>query len=117
MRRLEATLRVALRETATRLFSPARREPPLRRAGFRRCWWQPAVRMAGLDGLKLHELRHTFVALWVDAGAGVKEVSVRADHSFTLDHYGYLYEDRSDALADRLNELLEDRAAHMLHAE
>jgi integrase len=70
--------------------------------------------MAGLDGLKVHELRHTFVALWVDAGAGV-EVSVRAGHSsvaFTLDHYGHLYEDRSDALADRLDDLLDERKAH-----
>jgi hypothetical protein len=53
-----------------------------------------------------------------------KEVSVRAGHSsvaFTLDHYGHLYEDRSDALADQLDALLSesssDRAAHMLHAE
>jgi integrase len=70
--------------------------------------------MTGLDGLKVYELRHTFVALWVDAGAGVKEVSVRAGHSsvaFTLDHYGHLYEDQSDALADRLDDLLDERKA------
>lgn len=81
----------------------------LRRAGFRRSWWQPAVSATGLEGFKVHELRHTFVALWVDAGANVKEVSVRAGHSsvaFTLDHYGHLYEDRSDTLAERLDDLL-----------
>jgi len=35
---------------------------------------------SALEGFKVLELRHTFVALWVDAGANVKEVSVRAGH-------------------------------------
>ena len=82
----------------------------LRRAGFGRLWWHPAVTAAGLEGLRFHDLRHTFVALWVDAGANPKEVSVRAGHSsvaFTLDRYGHLYEDREDRLSDRLDSLLE----------
>ena len=81
----------------------------LRRSAFRRYWWQPAVARAGPEGLRFHDLRHTFVALWVAAGANVKEVSVRAGHSsvaFTLDRYGHLYEDQSDALAERLDDLL-----------
>ncbi|MGH8900064.1 MAG: tyrosine-type recombinase/integrase [Egibacteraceae bacterium] len=90
---------------------------PLRRAGFRRNWWQPAVRKAGLDPLSFHELRHTFVSLWVAVGANAKEVSVRAGHSsaaFTLDRYGHLYQD--DAIADRLDDLLR-RAKTDLDAE
>ena len=81
----------------------------LRRSAFRRYWWHPAVARAGLEGLRFHDLRHTFVALWVAAGANVKEVSVRAGHSsvaFTLDRYGHLYEDQSDTLAERLDDLL-----------
>jgi integrase len=81
----------------------------LRRAGFRRNWWQPAVEKAGLAPLSFHELRHTFVSLWVAAGANVKEVSMRAGHSsvaFTLDRYGHLYQDQDDAIADRLDDLL-----------
>jgi integrase len=114
MRRLEEHLETYVAGDADALVFTGPKGAPLRRAGFRRCWWAPAVRIAGLDGLKVHELRHTFVALWVDAGAGVKEVSVRAGHSsvaFTLDHYGHLYEDRSDALADRLDDLLDERKA------
>jgi site-specific recombinase XerD len=53
------------------------KEAPLRRAGFRRLWWRPAVVAAGLDNLKLHKLRHTFVSLCVAAGADAKMVSVR----------------------------------------
>ncbi len=87
---------------------------PLRRAGFHRCWWAPATGQAGLEGLKVHELRHTFVALWVDAGENLKSVSVRAGHSsvaFTQDRYGHLYEHRDPEIQDRLDALLDARAA------
>jgi integrase len=87
----------------------------LRRAGFRRIWWRPAVAAAGVPGLKFHELRHTFVALWVAAGANAKEVSVRAGHSsvtFTLDRYGHLCEDHEDRIPERLDALLSSHAAH-----
>jgi integrase len=71
-----------------------------------RSWWKPAVLAVGLSGLKFHELRHTFVALWIAAGANPKEVSVRAGHSsvaFTLDRYGHLYEGLQDEIPDRLD--------------
>jgi integrase len=91
----------------------------LRRAGFHRVWWRPAIATVGLPGLKFHELRHTFVALWVAAGANPKEVSIRAGHSsvaFTLDRYGHLYEDAEDEIPDRLDALLSaSRAAQTRH--
>jgi integrase len=124
VRRLEAHLEQYVEADTDALVFTGPKGAPLRRAGFRRLWWKPAVEKAGLSRLKFHELRHSFVALWVDAGAGVKEVSVRAGHSsvaFTLDNYGHLYEDRSDALADQLDDLLsksaQEPAAHVLHAE
>jgi integrase len=61
-----------------------------------------------LDGLRIHDLRHTAVALWIAAGAGPKEVATRAGHtsvSFTLDRYGHLYPEADTALRDRLDEL------------
>ena len=66
---------------------------------FRARIWRPATRNAGLDGLRIHDLRHTAVALWIAAGANPKEVAARAGHtsvSFTLDRYGHLYPE-SDA--------------------
>jgi len=65
---------------------------PLRVTGFRARVWRPATRAAGLDGLRIHDLRHTAVALWIAAGANPKEVAARAGHasvSFTLDRYGH----------------------------
>jgi integrase len=61
---------------------------------FRQRFWLPAIKAAGLDGLRIHDLRHTAVALWIAAGANPKEVAARAGHasvSFTLDRYGHLY--------------------------
>jgi integrase len=43
-------------------------------------------------GLRIHDLRHTAVALWIAVGATPKEATVRAGHtsvSFTLDRYGH----------------------------
>jgi hypothetical protein len=73
---------------------------------FRARIWRPATRAAGLHGLRIHDLRHTAVALWIAAGANPKEVAARAGHtsvSFTLDRYGHLYPESDAALRDRLD--------------
>jgi integrase len=81
---------------------------PLRVIAFRARVWRPATRKAELDGLRIHDLRHTAIALWIAAGAGPKEVATRAGHtsvSFTLDRYGHLYPEADTALRDRLDAL------------
>jgi hypothetical protein len=45
----------------------------LRTSNFRQNFWRPAVVAANLDGLRIHDLRHTAVALWIAAGASPKE--------------------------------------------
>jgi len=109
MRELESHLEQYAENSPESLVFSGPKGGPLHRAGFRRSWWKPAVLAVGLSGLKFHELRHTFVALWIAAGANPKEVSVRAGHSsvaFTLDRYGHLYEDLQDEIPDRLDTLL-----------
>jgi integrase len=80
----------------------------LRIVAFRNRIWRPATDAAGLAGLRIHDLRHTAVALWIAAGASPKEVAVRAGHtsvSFTLDRYGHLYPEADTRLRDRLDRL------------
>jgi hypothetical protein len=58
-------------------------------------------------GLRLHDLRHAAVALWIAAGAGPKQVATRAGHtsvSFTLDRDG-TYTRRPTPRCDRLDAL------------
>jgi integrase len=87
----------------------------IRRHWFYRYYWTPAVASIGLEGLRFHDLRHTFVALWIHAGRNAKEVSRAAGHSsvaFTLDRYGHLYDTDSDSLADELDTLLGHMRPH-----
>jgi len=70
--------------------------------------FRPAVEAAGLTPLRLHDLRHTAVALWIAAGASPLEVARRAGHSstsFVLDRYGHLYAEGLQATTDRLDEI------------
>src|SRR5215217_3228319 len=63
---------------------------------FRHRIFGPAVRRTGLTGLRFHDLRHTYAALMVRAGAHPKYLQVQMGHSsikVTLDRYGHLFPD------------------------
>ncbi|MEO8268034.1 MAG: site-specific integrase [Ilumatobacteraceae bacterium] len=78
---------------------------PIRPALFRRRFWEPAVRRAGLAPLRIHDLRHTAVSLWIADGAHPKQVAALAGHSsvsVVLDRYGHLYPAHDDDLILRL---------------
>ena len=56
---------------------------------------------AGLAPLRIHDLRHTAVSLWIAGGGNPKQVAVLAGHSsvtIVLDRYGHLYPHQDDAL-------------------
>lgn len=88
---------------------------PLRERNFRPRIWVPAVKMAGLpSGFRMHDMRHTAVALWIATGAPPNLVSKRAGHtsvSFTLDRYGHVYQDADDALLAGLGDFYGGAAA------
>lgn len=68
---------------------------------LRRRIWAPAVDRAGLTPLRMHDLRHTAISLWIAAGANPKQIAVRAGHtsvSVVLDRYGHLLPQHDDAL-------------------
>jgi integrase len=75
---------------------------------FRRRQWAPAVDAAGLAPLRIHDLRHTAISLWIAAGADIRRVAGRAGHrsvGFTLSRYGGLYADGEQTLTDALDRL------------
>ena len=77
----------------------------VRPSHFRRRFWNPAVEAAELAPLRIHDLRHTAVALWIAAGANPKQIAVRAGHtsvSVVLDRYGHLFPEHDDALVAAL---------------
>ncbi len=87
---------------------PAPEGGALRVPVFRRRFWGPAVERAGFDGLRIHDLRHTAVALWIAAGASPNEIAARAGHRSVvtvLDRYGHLLPDRRDDVTDELDRM------------
>jgi len=85
---------------------------PLRSPNFRRSVWTPAVGgltldFPDLDGLRIHDLRHTAASLALSCGANMKAIQRMLGHknaSMTLDVYGHLYTEDLEALSDRLDE-------------
>ena len=78
----------------------------LRANGWRARHWRPAIRKAGLEPLRPHDLRHTAVSLWVAAGASPKQIASWAGHTsvaVVLDRYGHLFPGHEEAVLDRLD--------------
>ncbi|MGH9014022.1 MAG: tyrosine-type recombinase/integrase [Acidimicrobiia bacterium] len=78
---------------------------PVRINNFRQRAWYPALSAAGLEGLRMHDLRHTAVSRWIDAGATPKQAQTWAGHRSirtTYDVYGHLFPDREDRVMDVL---------------
>ncbi|HEY4409285.1 MAG TPA: tyrosine-type recombinase/integrase, partial [Acidimicrobiia bacterium] len=80
----------------------------LRANAWRARHWRPAIRAAGLEPLRPHDLRHTAVSLWVAAGASPKQIATWAGHtsvSVVLDRYGHLFPGHEADVLDRLDGL------------
>jgi integrase len=95
------------------LVFPAARGGPVRASLFRRRVWHPAVDAAGLAPLRLHDLRHTAVAMWIAAGASPNEVAARAGHTSTvtvLDRYGHLLPGGEERVTDALDAMARQAA-------
>lgn len=75
-------------------------------SSWRTRFWRPATAAAGLSGFRIHDLRHTAVALWIEAGATPVEIAKRAGHSSTvtvLDRYGHRLPGAEDRVTDALD--------------
>ena len=82
----------------------------LRAAAWRSRFWTPATRAAGLAPLRVHDMRHTAVALWIAAGANPKQLAAWAGHTsvaVVLDRYGHLFEGHEAAVLSRLDAFAE----------
>jgi integrase len=80
----------------------------LNRHNFYNRVWYPALRASGLEGVRVHDLRHTAVSLAIRAGASPREAMDFAGHSsiaVTMNVYGHLFPGQGLSLADRLDEL------------
>ncbi len=92
---------------------------PVRRSNFRDRF-MGAVREAGLQPLRFHDLRHTAAALAIRAGAHPKAIAERLGHASittTLNTYGHLFPSLDEELAGRLDDLARDSGVARLWHE
>ena len=81
----------------------------LRLNNWRRRVFAPACRLAGLEGVRPHDLRHTAASMAIAAGANVKAVQRMLGHAsaaMTLDVYAGLFADDLDSVAIALDALV-----------
>jgi integrase len=78
--------------------------------------FRPAVRRADLAPLRFHDLRHTYAALMVAAGAHPKLLQAQLGHTsinVTLNTYGHLFPDAFADVGDALDRLVRTTAARV----
>jgi integrase len=72
----------------------------VRTRNFRRTWLK-ALKRAGLEGLRVHDLRHTHAAMLISAGRSLTAIQRRLGHSsiaVTSDLYGHLREEVDEGI-------------------
>jgi integrase len=64
--------------------------------------WRPICEAAGLDGMRLHDLRHSFASIAVSRGATLPLIGALLGHSSpsTTARYAHLYSDPQRAVAE-----------------
>jgi integrase len=82
--------------------------------------FRPAVKRARLEPLRFHDLRHTYAALMVAAGAHPKLLQVQLGHTsinVTLNTYGHLFPDAFEGVGDALDRLVHAGAGSTAEAQ
>jgi integrase len=94
------------------LVFPAPQGGYLRRSNFRRRWWVPATRAVGVEGLRVHDLRHSAATLALAAGANTRELMERMGHTSpqVALRYQHVMAGRDQAIAAALDELIQAAA-------
>lgn len=67
-----------------------------------------AAKRAGLDKIRIHDLRHSHASLLISMGYSIKQISERLGHESvktTLDTYAHIYPEAGKELAEGLNKL------------
>ena len=66
------------------------------------------TKKAGLEQIRVHDLRHSHVSMLINMGFDIKEISERLGHESvktTWDTYAHLYPDQDKKMANELNKL------------
>jgi len=82
----------------------------LRLSNFRHRVWSPALEGTDLEGVRIHDLRHTAASILINQGLHPKIVQQHLGHSsivVTMDRYGHLYPSDTERVQDVLDAAFE----------
>lgn len=71
--------------------------------------FDPLLKLAGLDKIRWHDLRHTYASILIAENIPVKFIQTQLGHNSiktTMDTYGHLLDETCDKAIDRLNEVM-----------
>ena len=121
VRALRERRRQADAEThGSKLVFPTLAGTPLRRSNLRRSHFVPICERAGIEGLRIHDLRHSMTSLALLGGVSAKVVSERLGHSttrLTLDRYSHLLGDLQSEAANTIETTLAGRPSRKRSAK
>jgi integrase len=66
------------------------------------------TKLAGLDPIRIHDLRHSHASMLIDMGVPITEISKRLGHkdpSVTLRTYSHMYKNKGRNIADKIGDL------------
>jgi len=102
---------IAFRHDQDALVFTSKAGKAIRYSRWRREIFNPAVKIAELDGLTPHGLRHTYAVLAIQSGANPKILQSAMGHSdirLTLDTYGGFFADDLDNLAASISQAFKE---------
>jgi len=105
----DALIELVTRDRSALVFVSAEGDA-IRHSNFRNRVWAKATAAAGLQGLRLHDLRHTHAAWLISAGVPVLAISRRLGHAsitVTMDRYGHLLPEVDASIMTALDDTLD----------
>jgi len=94
------------------LTNPAK---PMNASWFRKHVWYPLLPKAGIRRIRIHDARHTYATLLLQAGEPIVYVKEQLGHSsiqVTVDLYGHLIPGANRAAVDRLARAIDEARPH-----
>jgi integrase len=82
--------------------------------------YEPALKAAGLQRIRFHDLRHTFASLLIDQGEHPKYIQSQMGHAsinITMDTYGHLMKSTNEDAAARLGKAVFEPTGSKMVAE
>ncbi len=110
MKRVEEYLDTYVAQDPDALVFGSPRGGPLRLSNFRHRIWLPALEGTNLEGVRIHDLRHTAASILINQGLHPKIVQQHLGHSsivVTMDRYGHLYPSDTERVQDALDAAFE----------